>query len=193
MSEAHEFVLWWHAKAGCTGLKAWYLGLFGFVVEKAQNGMLTVDGVSVHDKVDRWHNKYTPSKHSSYFHFQVVRHPLRRLVSHWAQQHNCGSEIRNFPNYLKHIVTTPQDIVDRHVSWQHAELEGVKMHLTIKLEDIDSHWRNLMKFLGLPVQDVFPVVNASGAGEKWQEQFTDPTITAIAERHYKEDLDNYYR
>lgn len=194
ISDPHRFVLWWHAKSGCTTLKVWYLDLFGYQCEQINDGthnMWAANGESVHSRIHQWKNKFNPKEHENYFHFTVVRHPLARLVSHWDQQVTSGTEKRSLARYIQYVVAEPQATVDPHIARQHARLADVKMNLWIRLEEINNYWLGLMDFLQLPAKPL-PVRNRRGAGDKWEEVLSDKTLRKIAEQHYEEDLALYY-
>lgn len=169
VNEKRGFVLWWHAKAGCTSLKSWYMETMGQPAPELLGSPMLPDGTSVHGACENMPH-YNPKKHANLIHFTVVRNPLPRLVSHFRQQIAAQPQpgwragpawnldtgrapqrqyYCTFREYVGVICSVPDYRLESHVHPYSHTLKGLPSVLEIHLEEIDQSWPDLLRALGL--------------------------------------------
>ncbi len=164
VNEECGFVLWWHAKAGCTSLKAWYLETMGEPVPDELRSPIISQDLSVHQACDDM-PRYEAEKHAKLIHFTVVRNPFSRLVSHFRQQVSAGplglldidktlqqQRYDSFRQFVGVVCGTPEHRMESHIMPYSRVLRGVCLHAILPLEKIDDGcgWLALMRALELP-------------------------------------------
>lgn len=139
----------------------------------------------------------------------VVRHPMARLVSCWADKieerfhrpfhRKYGDVIRAgmpFREFVQLVCSIPDGQADQHfrsMSWDLVSNEGVLIPQHImRLEDA-SWWERLRRLIfdhcGLDIGEQ-RTVNATSKGQGWREYFSPDLLEMAAER-YAEDLERF--
>ena len=217
VSVEHKFVLWWHQKAACTTLRAWFAQVLGHEVDWTFGPQ--VNGRSIHALPMPI---YAPKQHGGYYHFTVVRNPRARLVSHYRQQivqpgYTTNGErthhqqaYSSFRDFVGIVCTTPPERLDQHVAPQWPVVEGVKLDAVVHLEQMEAEWAPVVAKLGvdhIPLRPVNlhrytePVECCAdwrpeqfldeGLRPPW-ECYYDDTLLAITQIPFAEDLERWY-
>jgi hypothetical protein len=127
----------------------------------------------------------------------LVRNPFDRLVSSYVNkvvQGNSGLprpfyEAKTFPDFV-HILLEQQISarLDGHIRPQHYYLDGRKLDLIGRFEEIMVAWKRICVFAGKELG--LPVTNASIGRQDYHSYYT-PELVAKVGQFYATDFDRY--
>jgi hypothetical protein len=178
--EPLKAVYWFMPKNACTTLKAHYANMLGL-------GYVTTPHEAAFE--------YTDDVLDGYFNFCIVRHPLRRLYSCWANKIAEGHPVSD--DFIDGIdIHIFKDTMDKVYSGMPFS-DFVDVVLDAKH---DPHWAPQSeqspegiahyKLEELPLFALFPIVNKDHTGGNWRSAYSNRTITKAVE-YYREDFERY--
>jgi hypothetical protein len=178
--EPLKTVYWFIPKNACTTLKVHYAKLMGLDFDNPHSAGFVLTG------------KILPG----YFNFCVVRHPLHRLYSCWANKVAPGHPVVDyFINDLDPNVFAGLDMVYSEMPFD----DFVDIVLADNCKR-DPHWAPqsdqvpneiaYYKLEELPLWALFRKANKNHMDDNWRSKYTDRSFEK-AVNYYKEDLKRY--
>jgi len=175
------------AKAGCTAVKT-------AIAEQA----------GVPFEVVQWEKPWkVPVSQipAGLFVFTVVRHPMARLVSCWADyvQNPRVAEVRHnpefrpledmpFPEFTQYVRTAREPNLHYAPQWPQLHVDGkLIVDRIIKLEEIEQRWPELQQEFGLPDLPTDEDGRRPSKHEPWPTYYTDG-LRRRAVRYYRSDF-----
>lgn len=136
----------------------------------------------------------TPSVHRlpGAFAFAVVRHPLDRLVSAFADKVLHGAPgltpdwyaLRHFPDFVHRIVSTPPEALNEHMRPQSCFLGRLPFDGFLRFERLQEDWRLVQERTGCKQ----PLVKRNASKHQAYRDYFDDALAREAAGYYAEDF-----
>lgn len=126
------------------------------------------------------------------FAFAVVRHPLDRLVSAFADKVLHGASgltpdwqtLRHFPDFVHRVVQTPPETLNEHMRPQSCLLGRMPFDCFLRFERLPEDWRLVQERTGVKQ----PLLKRNASVHQAFRDYFDDALAREAAAYYAEDF-----